>query len=86
MPSAARRVDDGRAGDGVARAPEGVVALLVGGDEEDLAAHGDPIGRWASGRGSAAVGQASGVEVDEVDHGRGQLLALVLLEEVARRR
>ena len=32
-------VDDGRAGDLPAVAAEGVVALLVGGDEEDLAAH-----------------------------------------------
>ena len=40
---------DRGAGDGVAGTPEGVVALLVGGDEEDLAAHGDPIGWWDGG-------------------------------------
>ena len=37
MPSRGERVDDRGAGDGVAGAAQGVVALLVGGDEEDLA-------------------------------------------------
>ena len=46
-------VHDRCAGDGVAGASEGVVALLVGGDEEDLAAHSGPIGSRGTGGGSA---------------------------------
>ena len=39
MPSAARRVDHRRAGDGAAVAAERVVPLLVRRDEQDLAPH-----------------------------------------------
>ena len=38
-PGAGELVDDGGAGDGAAVAAQGVVALLVGGDEQDVAAH-----------------------------------------------